>query len=323
MPNTLLKFKGKIAVIFLVIFVTGIILAGCPQRRPEQQVPQEAPREPKAEPEITVFMHETGQVETMLLDKYLEGVVAAEMDPDWPEEALAAQAIIARSFTLKKIQEGGVEARGTDASTDIEEFQAYNAERVNERVRAAVQKTRGEAAIHNGQYIKAWFHADAGGITAMAKEGLDFQEDEPPYIHSVKDPGQEITVEENKAWEARFALSQVAAAVQEITGQKPGDIVDAEVVETGPSGRATLVRVGNVELTAPRLRLALGNDLMRSTLVDKFTVEGNQLVVAGKGYGHGVGMSQWGARAFAEQGKSAEEIVAYYFKDIVIEKIWE
>jgi stage II sporulation protein D len=323
MGNKLLKIKGKLVVVFLLLFLAGLLLTGCPQRRPEQQIPQGVPREPIEEPKITVFMHETGQVETMLLDTYLEGVVAAEMDPEWPEEALAAQVIIARSFTLKKIEEGGVEARGTDASTDIKEFQAYSAERVNHRVKAAVQRTRGEAATHKGEYINAWFHADAGGITATAKEGLDFQDDEPPYIHRVEDPGQEITVAENIAWEAQFGLSQVAAAVQEITGQSPGNITGAEVLETGPSGRATLVRVGDVELAAARLRLALGNDQMRSTLVDKFTVEGSRLVVAGKGYGHGVGMSQWGARAFAEQGKSAEEIVAYYFKNIAIEKIWE
>jgi stage II sporulation protein D len=62
---------------------------------------------------------------------------------------------------------------------------------------------------------------------------------------------------------------------------------------------------------------------MRSTLLTQFKIQNGNLVVSGRGYGHGVGMSQWGARALAEQGKSAEEIINYFFKDVKIEKIWE
>ncbi|MDW7674000.1 MAG: SpoIID/LytB domain-containing protein [Bacillota bacterium] len=321
--NKLIRFKGRLIIVGLILLFFAMLLTGCPQRQQKPEPEQQAPAQLEEEPEITVYMHETGETQTMAIETYLQGVVAAEMDPEWHEEALAAQAIIARSFTMKKIEEGGVEARGTDASTDINEFQAYSAERVNDRVIQAVTRTAGEVALHNGQYINAWFHADAGGVTATAKEGLNFQDDEPPYIHSVEDRGQEITVEENKAWEVRFSLSQVAAAVQEITGSNPGSITSAEIVETGPSGRATLVRLGETELHAAALRLGLGSTEMRSTLLDKFTVEGSQLVVAGKGYGHGVGMSQWGARAMAEDGISAEEIVSHYFKDVEIAKLWE
>lgn len=320
MNTTVLRLK---AVMFLlVLLVASVMLTGCPpQQRPEGNQ-QESPSELSEAPQITVYMHENGQVATMNMEDYLEGVVAAEMDPEWPEEALAAQAIIARSFTMKKINEGGVTARGTDASTDIQEFQAYSAERVNDAVKAAVKKTRGQVAMYNDEHINAWFHADAGGITATAKEGLDYQEEEPPYIHSVEDPGQKITVEENKRWEAKFPLNQVSQSVKEITGSAPSQITSAEITDTGPSGRATTVRIGDAEVAAAVLRLRLGNDVMRSTLIDKFTIEGNQLVVSGKGYGHGVGMSQWGARAMAEDGKKAEEIVNYYFKDVEIKKLW-
>lgn len=313
----------KIAGLSAVLLAGALLLVGCPPQQKPDNIPGVPPAQLTEEPEITVYMHETGEVVTMNLETYLEGVVAAEMDPEWPEEALAAQAIIARSFTMKKIQEGGVQARGTDASTDIMEFQAYSEERVNDRVRAAVQATRGEVLTHNGEYINAWFHADAGGMTATAKEGLNFQEDEPPYIHSVEDPGQTITVEENVAWEVSFPISQVAQAVKEITGQSPGQISSAEIVETGPSGRATLVRLGNAEVHAAVLRLRLGSTEMRSTLIDKFEVSGGRLVIAGKGYGHGVGMSQWGARAMAEQGKAAEDIAAYYFRNTEVQKLWD
>ncbi|MGF7184181.1 stage II sporulation protein D [Desulfitispora alkaliphila] len=321
-----IKAKSKLKIVLiLTLAVIAIVLTGCPQgeQKPEQPEVREAPEMLEAEPQISVYMHETGATVEMGIEEYLQGVVAAEMEPTWHEEALAAQAIIARSFTMKKIEEGGVEARGTDASTDINEFQAYSEERVNDNVVAAVERTRGEVALYNGEYINAWFHADAGGITATAQEGLDFANEEPPYIHSVEDPGIEITEEDNKAWEARFPLGRVQGAVQEIGGSPGGGITSAEIVETGPSGRATVVRLGDAEVSAPALRLALDSTVMRSTLIDTFEIQGNELVVAGKGYGHGVGMSQWGARYWAEDGSSAEDIVAYYFKDVEIMKMWE
>jgi len=272
---------------------------------------------------LSVYFHETSDIKEMYLEEYLMGVVAAEMDPNWPREALAAQAIVARTFTLRKIEAGGVEQRGTDASTDIEEFQAYSAERINDNVRQAVTDTRGMVATYQGDLIHAWFHADGGGLTAAsAAEGLGF-EGEAPYIHSIEDPGFEITLPENKSWTASFPISEVKEAVQELTGNDPGEINTVEVVETGPSGRVTRVRLGDVTVSGPGLRLALGSTVMRSAFWESVNIQDEQLVITGKGYGHGVGMSQWGAKAMAEQGSNPEEIVKHFFNDIQIERFWD
>lgn len=305
--------------IILCVFVAFVFTAtGCPARKPSDlnQKYQEEPR-------LSVYFHETSDIKEMDLEEYLKGVVAAEMDPNWPREALAAQAIVARTFTLRKIEAGGVKQRGTDASTDIKEFQAYAAERINDNVRQAVADTRGMVATYQGDLIHAWFHADGGGLTAAsAAEGLGF-EGEAPYIHSVEDPGFEITVPENKSWTASFPMSQVRQAVQELTGNDPGSISTVEVVERGPSGRVTRVGLGDVTVSGPGLRLALGSTVMRSAFWEDVSIQGDQLVITGKGYGHGVGMSQWGARAMAEEGNSPEEIVKYFFRDIQIEQLWK
>ena len=93
--------------------------AGAHPRRHRKRSPNSPKTQlPDSEPTISVYMHETGRVKNMPLETYLEGVVAAEMDPTWPLEALRAQAIVARTFTLKKMSEGGVPKRGTQASTD-------------------------------------------------------------------------------------------------------------------------------------------------------------------------------------------------------------
>lgn len=314
----------KIRIIFLVLILSLslLLLNGCagPQRRPQEQQPGT-----QQEPVITLYVSETGEKKEIKMEEYLKGVVAAEMEPTWPIEALAAQAILARTFTLERIKNmGGVPARGTDASTNVEEFQAYNPDRINDNVVKAVERTRGEVVKYQGNYIKAWFFADGGGVTAAsAEEGLAYTQEPTPYIRSVKDPGFEITTEENKSWQASFPLSEVRQKVREATGSDPGPITRAEITKKGPSGRAMTIQLGKASISGPALRLALGSEKMRSTLLTGLSISGNNLVVRGKGFGHGVGMSQWGAKALAEQGKKAEDIISYFFKDVEIVKEWQ
>ena len=272
---------------------------------------------------ISLYMHETGEVAEIDLEEYVCGVVAAEMDVNWPQEALAAQAILARTFTLEKIQAGGVAARGTDASTDIEEFQAYDAAKINDNVRKAVQETEGQVVIHDGELIKAWFFADGGGVTASsAEEGLSYTKTPTPYIHSVEDPGADLADNENNQWEAKFTLEEVNTALSQIGEQPLDSLNEAGISATGESGRATTLALNEQQGGAVAFRLAIGSETMKSTLLEEINVADGVLYMKGRGYGHGVGMSQWGARALAEQGKSAQEIIGYFFQDIQIDEIY-
>lgn len=305
----------------LFVCLSLVIISACGGvRRPGPKQP-----ELREEPTISLFVVETGEKKQIKIEEYIQGVVAAEMDPTWPVEALAAQAIIARTFTMERIASGqGVPQRGTDASTSHEEFQAYDATRINSNVKKAVERTRGEVVKYNNKYIKAWFFADGGGRTAAsAEEGLAYKKEPSPYIHSVEDPGSAVTVPENKAWQAEFPLSVVRQKVQEVTGTDPGAIKNVSILEKGPSGRVTSLKVGNATVSGPGLRLALGSGQMRSTLLTGIKLAGGKLIVSGKGFGHGVGMSQWGAKQMADNGKKAEEIIQYFFKDVEIEKEWK
>jgi len=271
---------------------------------------------------ISLYINETGQTEDIDLEEYICGVVAAEMDVNWPKEALAAQAILARTFTLEKIQAGGVKEHGTDASTDVEEFQAYNAEKINDNVRAAVQETKGKIVTYDGKPIKAWFFADGGGMTAAsAEEGLSYNKTETPYIHSVEDPGADLAENENNHWEISFDLTKVQEALKEIGVNVPKEITQVAVAQKGESGRAVSLDFNDTKAGAVAFRLAIGSEEMKSTMIDEFAIRDGKLYIKGKGYGHGVGMSQWGARAMAEQGKTAEEIIGYFFADVEISEI--
>lgn len=258
------------------------------------------------------------------MEEYIKGVVAGEMDPTWPLEALAAQAIIARTFTLQKIAEtGGVPHRNAHASTDIEEFQAYSAEDITPEVEEAVRVTRGEVACYSDQFIRAWFSAYAGPRTALAYEGLAFEGGNPPYIHIVESPGGEIIPPEEGNWSASFTLEEVRSAVASATGSDPGPVEEVKIKEYGPSGRAVVFAINGREISGPSLRLSLGSTKMRSTFLDSLEVKEGKLVMSGTGYGHGVGMCQWGARALVSKGMSPEEIVNYFYKDIQIITLWD
>ncbi|MEL7633803.1 MULTISPECIES: SpoIID/LytB domain-containing protein [Sporomusa] len=316
----------KIIVCLVLLGVLSLALIGCssPQKKPETPptpAPQQATQQ--QEPDITVFMHETGEKKTMKMEEYLAGVVAGEMKNDWPVEALAAQAIIARTFTLEAMEtKGGVPERGTQASTDIKEFQAYNAKAVNDNVKKAVQMTRGMVLTYQGKPIKGWFHASAGGITATAKEGLNYREAEPPYIQSVQSP-DELAPADIKNWTIVFPKEAVMAAMAKM-GKKVNDISSIEITQKGPSGRAVMLRVNReVEVSAPELRVALDSTKLKSMLLDKIEVGEENVTFAGKGYGHGVGMSQWGANRMAKEGKKPEDIVTHYFKGVKVEKRWD
>ena len=309
----------------LMIGIVAVIFAGCDliqppvKEDPNQTTPENMQR---VEPTLSVYMHETGETKQMKLEEYLEGVVAGEMKNDWEIEALAAQAIIARTFTLQAFEKGDLTREGTNASTDIKEFQAYNADAVNENVKKAVQMTRGKIATYQAVPIMGWFHASAGGQTAMAKEGLDYKYEEPPFIQSVVSP-DDLAPADIQCWTATFPVKDVVEKLTEL-GQPVSTITSISIGNKGVSGRATTILFnGNIEVSAPKLRLALGSTILKSMLLESVEVVGNEVVFKGKGYGHGVGMSQWGAQKMATEGKTADEIVKYYFKDIKIEKRWE
>ncbi|MGI6621050.1 MAG: SpoIID/LytB domain-containing protein [Bacillota bacterium] len=303
---------NRIMVILGVVAAAAILLASRGQQmQPKGNIPTE-------EPTISVCFHETGEIKSMPLETYLEGVVAAEMDPNWPLAALEAQAIVARTFTLKKLQEGPLEGRNAQASTDPKEFQAYDASRVNDRVRQAVSNTRGKIITYRGEPIRAWFHSSSGGKTASASEGLNFTKESAPYAQPVTD----VQTEPSHQWTARFSAGEVIQAARAVGVELDG-LTSINIGRRGPSGRAETLSINGREVSAPQFRLAIGEQKMRSTLIDSLRLEGDTVYMKGRGFGHGVGMSQWGAWLLAQRGKSAQDIVTYYFKGVQIQNSWQ
>ncbi|MDP2856824.1 MAG: SpoIID/LytB domain-containing protein [Bacillota bacterium] len=299
-----------------LVIVCGAAMSGClaPFRRPAP-----SRRLQGTEPTITVFLHDKNQKTQMKLETYLEGVVAGEIGPSFPAEALAAQAILARTFTVQRIEQMGGTSKlhGTDVCTDPEHFQAYDASKISDAIRGAVRASRGQIVTSAGLPAVTFFHSNSGGMTATAVEGIAYKDQATPYLTPVKD-----VVKDTAPWTATFSTQEIMKALKTL-GKQVTSVTSVGIASKGPSGRAVDLTVGNQAVSAPALRTALGPEKMRSTLLDSVVMSGGKVMMKGKGWGHGVGLSQEGAKVLAEQGKKAAEIIQYYYKGVTLTSRWK
>ncbi len=299
-------------------------LTGC---APESDFPKEfaaevLPAPSEAPPLLNVYVVADEKVTPMAIEDYVAGVVAGEMPNGWPIEALKAQAILARTFVLKFVTEKTSRYPGADISTDIAEAQAYDAAAINDQVRTAVTETAGEILLSaDGTLPYTWFHAHSGGRTALAREGIDWQGDEPAHVASVPGLDSDVAPASAKNWTAAFPAAEFLAACRE-AGADANSCESVAPGKVGPSGRAVTLLVDGVAVNAARLRIALGSTVMRSTLLTEAASDGETVTLAGRGYGHGVGMPQWGAYALALDGFTGEEIALHYYKDVQLLRAW-
>lgn len=314
------------AILAVMMLATGCMRGGEPEQwTPTEDVPKIPRKLEKAEsagmPSLTVYDTDRETASEMDIETYVEGVVAGEMKNDWPLEALKAQAILARTFTLKFCEDKTSKYKGADISTDVTEAQAYDAKSVNDRVRQAVRETRGMAMAWKGEYPYAWFHAHSGGMTELPTVSLDFDREDPAYLKPVESQESDDAPESVKAWTAKFTRDQVAKACAD-AGRKVKTVEAVEIGEKGESGRAKTLKINGEDISAASFRIAIGANKLKSTLIDSVEIEGDSVTFTGRGFGHGVGMSQWGAYAMAEQGQRAEDIIRHYFQDVSIVKLW-
>jgi stage II sporulation protein D len=236
------------------------------------------------------------------LEAYVASTVASETPAAWPQEALKAQAVVARSYALHE------RARRSDEAFDLEGSvisQRYAAGAISESARAATRSTAGEVLVFDGAPILAAFHSSSGGKTASAAEvwGEDIT-----YLRSVSSPDDAAP---DYFWSYEIALSDLSAALRE-AGYAPGEVDEVHVAERSRSGRVLAVRMGALELSGRSMRELLGGRALRSAMFDA-RLEGARVLFLGSGSGHGVGLCQWGASELARQGRSYRQILAHYY----------
>jgi len=249
------------------------------------------------------------------LEQYVASTVGGEMIPSWPQAALQAQAVAARTYVLHEAAEresAPWHVRSTAAS------QVYRGlETETPETHSAARATEGEVLTYRGEPILAVFHSTAGGRTASAGEVWG---EDRPYLRIV-DVRDEADAP-HTYWRAEFDAAALER-VLELAGVRVGRLESLEVVERTASGRVRQLRVsgsgGRAGFSGRRMRDLLGGLSLRSTLFDIRRTEGGFAFV-GSGHGHGVGMSQWGARAMAESGASYERILETFYPGTRLER---
>lgn len=285
----------------------------------------------KSTGKITTYIKAEDKVEEVELEDYLRGVLAAEMPVTFPLEALKAQAVAARTYIINKIVnvKGEIpEHHGAQVCTDSAHCKAWmskeerlekwpEAERDNywNKITAAVQDTAGEIMTYDGKPVTAVFYAISSGKTERA---ADVWGSDVPYLQSVDSPvdknapGFESTVSMSVQ---EFKNKMSAARPEAAFSANPQEWYQNEVRSEG--GGVTHAVIGGVEVKGGDIRTIFG---LRST---NFTLQlsQDQAVFQVKGYGHGVGMSQWGAKFYAEEGKNYKDILKLYYQGVSIEKL--
>lgn len=241
-------------------------------------------------------------VNALDVESYLRGVVPAEMAAGWPMAALEAQAVAARSYALSL--EGSHGDYDLCATVSCQVYRGIDAE--NARSDAAVRATAGVVVTYAGSVARTYYHADSGGVTASSGEvwGTPL-----PYLVARPDAQAGAGVDR---WQVRIPPALAQTGLSRL-GLSVGGVNGLRVVERSASGRVDGLEVlgsaGSVSLTRSQLSSLAPLWGLRSM---RFSLTG-PLTVSGEGWGHGVGMSQDGARALAEQGYDYTQILGYYY----------
>jgi len=242
------------------------------------------------------------------LEQYLYSVVGAEAVSTWPIEALKAQAVAARSYALykRKTESNGIYDVDTTISTQV--YKGLDTEYTT--THQAVNGTLGQIMTYNNQVILAAFHSSSGGHTENVE---DVWTSPLPYLRAVVDYDQKSPVFE---WNKVFPVSQIRDLIAGV-----GSIKTIQPEETTPYGRVITMKVigdqGATTVSGQDIRQALD---LRSTLF-RVSTDGNNLQVRGRGFGHGLGLSQWGAYYLAKQGINYHQILVHYYQNANLTRI--
>ena len=275
---------------------------------------------------IKLLHADTGEIEELPLDTYLLGVVSAEMPANFEQEALNAQALVARTYTIYSIVHSGGKHGEADICDDSGCCQAWiskedrmarwdEAQREDNwrKIEIAVNTTAGKIITYNGEVIDAFFHSNSGGTTEAPVNvwgGTNY-----PYLQSVETAGEDAYSQyssEVVLTKEEFQNKILAKHSDFTIDYSQTDCI--QILEYTESGRIKTIKIGNLNLSGVEVRTLLG---LRSANFE-VSLDGDNIKFSVKGYGHGVGMSQTGADSMAKQGSNYEEIVKHFYTGVEI-----
>ncbi len=260
----------------------------------------------------TKLINQSGQITAINhvdLESYLYSVVGAEAYASWPLEALKAQAVAARTYALYKRSQSNNPNYDVDTTTATQVYKGLDSEYTS--TIQAVGETNSQVMTYNGQTILAVFHSSSGGHTENVE---DIWSSNLPYLRGVVDYDQTAPVYQ---WSKNLTGRELGNLIGGV-----GTVTSMTAERTTPQGRVVTMKVtgtgGTKRISGENLRKALN---LKSTLVSVSSVGNSTFQVYGKGFGHGVGLSQWGAESLAEQGLNYQQILGHYYRNASLSQV--
>ena len=259
-------------------------------------------------------------VNYVLVEDYLYGVVPKEMPPSWNVEALRAQSVAARTFALKNRKRHSAEGFDLCSTSHCQVYEGMPAEM--RTTTEAVDSTRGEVLFYKGAIMDALFHTDSGGMT----ESSEYVWGSPvPYLRAVT----EVQIQ-TQPWNRTISMSEFAQKLEK-NGRAIGTLKEVRLspltVGRGSSDRSPSGRVRSADFVGTKGRITLSGNELRSifslpSTLFSIRIGKTDINFSGYGSGHGLGLSQWGAQALADKGKSYKDILFHYYTDVTLEKLY-
>lgn len=249
------------------------------------------------------------------LDDYLYGVLPSEVIPNWHKECLKAQAVAARTFAI--FNKLNSKSTYYDLDSDIlsQVYKGANVE--TKKTNEAIDETKDEIIIYNGEAIQAFFHSNSGGKTASSEEVWGGKID---YLKSKED--EFCKMEKNYKWSIALTSEKISQKLEK-NKIHTGEIYDIKIMERSESNRIKSLKIygssGSITIKGKDFRVLLGENCIKST---NFFIsrQNNNFIFTGYGWGHGVGLSQEGAKGMAENGWDYKKILKYFYSGVEIAK---
>ena len=302
--------KNKILLAVVIMLTAILIIVNLSIKKVTEPIVVEEGKEPII---IRLLDESTNEITNINLEDYIIGVVAAEMPASFELEALKAQAVAARTFAMYKKETRNLDY---DLIKGVKD-QAYKDNKtllaqwkVNFftnylKIRQAVEETQGQVLTYNGEVINAFYFSMSNGYTENCE--LVFAQD-LPYLNSVSSKWDNESLN-NYSYTINFSKEDFCSSLG-ITC----DSVEIQDITKSDSNRVLTITINNQTFKGTEMRSKLG---LRSTDFD-IVMNESGVTITTRGYGHGVGMSQYGANGMAKEGYSYEEIVKYYYQNTEI-----
>lgn len=252
-------------------------------------------------------------VSEMNIETYLEGVLPAEMPASWPRQAMLAQAIASRSYMISLMKQRQKKHYDLDASVVDQAFQVFSETEIDtKRIKQIVQESKDKILVdEKGKVLRSFYHADCGGQTEEAR----YVWGDSPIRGTVKDSSCPLSPW--SSWQVTIPKTTLKEKLIAHLNLSQDDKLKTVLISSrSPSGRVQTVDAifssGTYHLAAQKLREVAGFNIVKSTQFDSRWF-GNDWQLKGRGYGHGVGLCQWGAKHLALDGATYEQILEHYY----------